>query len=192
MEDLKEIYEKMETEELIHIVTIESVDYQESSLRIAMDELKRQGIEIGQEKQPIPKDDDEKEEQTEKEINDDVLCDVSQAEDVVEPLVDLYYPRDAIDLMFLKSIFDAEGIEYVVRGDMFGSIRIGPQVPMYNERTFIVSADQLARAKELLQDFLNTVETTSGHKTVFTINDKLRVIFELLLFGWFIPGRPYF
>lgn len=105
-------------------------------------------------------------------------------------MIELYSPANAIELALMKGILDSEDINYYVRNDHFGALKIGPQIELYNKQMIVVQDDQYNTAKELLADFLdatqNKVETL---ETKYSLFDKIRMIFEVLLFGWFIPGN---
>ncbi len=152
---------------MIRIVEVDSQDYQEEAVQLAEDELKRRGVVIT----PKPQN-----------------TTAEEAEEA-EPIVELHSPRDEIELAFLKSVFDAEGIGYHVVADFFGSLRIGPQVPFFNKKTIMVRYGQLERAKELLMDYLD-MTSRDGSSAKYSVEDKLRMIIETVLIGWFIPGRP--
>lgn len=105
-------------------------------------------------------------------------------------MLNLYSPRDTTELALIRSILDAEGIHYHVRNDYFGSMWIGPQIDLYNKKMILVQDDQHKRAKELLDDFLNKTEDRTepvGEK--YSLTDKIRLLFEFLIFGWIMPGR---
>ena len=116
MDDLRDTFARMETDELIRIVGEQRRDYQETALQFAQDELSKRGVVIAAEPGDIGAEDTEED----------------------EPLVKLHSPRDEIELVFLKSVFDAEGIGYCVMADFFGSLRIGPQIPFFNKKIIIV------------------------------------------------------
>ncbi len=43
-----------------------------------------------------------------------------------QTMTGLYSPRNEVEVALLKSIFDAEGIEYFARNGHFVSLRVGP------------------------------------------------------------------
>lgn len=105
-------------------------------------------------------------------------------------MIELYSPRNEVELALIKSILDAEEINYFVRNDKFGSMEIGPQIGSFNTKMIMVQDDQYERARELLADYLDKTENKVEKSEVrYSLFDKIRMVFELLLFGWFIPGR---
>lgn len=103
---------------------------------------------------------------------------------------ELYSPRNEVELALIKSILDAEFINYFVRNDYFGSMRIGPEIELLNKKLVLVQDDRYGRAKELLEGYLmEKKEPLVGEDPGYSLFDKVRMVFEYLLFGWFIPGR---
>jgi hypothetical protein len=62
----------------------------------------------------------------------------------------LYTPSDESELVFLKSVFEAEGIPFVVLNDHFGSLYSGIYVGRFNAKTIMVPDDVFEDARELI------------------------------------------
>jgi hypothetical protein len=95
-------------------------------------------------------------------------------------------PRNEAELVLLKSLFEAEDIQYFVQNDNFGSILVGPQIAYYNEKAIMVPPEFADRAREIVADLRRQdvpVESKTG------LLDRLRMIVETLVFSWFVPGR---
>ncbi|MBI4699445.1 MAG: DUF2007 domain-containing protein [Nitrospirae bacterium] len=102
----------------------------------------------------------------------------------------LYTPRNASELALIESILEAEKIDYFVKNDNFGSLYIGPQIDLYNQKTIMVQDDQYDRAKDVMSDYLQQTEVIDEKPLgKYTLFDKLRIVAEFLMFGWVIPGR---
>ncbi len=107
-------------------------------------------------------------------------------------MIKIYSPKDELELSFIKSILDGEGIQYFIFNDHFGSLKIGPNIPMVNEKVIMVHEENLESAKELLSEFLyNTEPEPSSSSSKYSFVDKIRLILEFLLFGWIMPGRKW-
>ncbi len=105
-------------------------------------------------------------------------------------MIELYSPKDPSELSIIKSVLNAEGINYYVRNDNFGSLWVGPIIDLYNKKMIVVQDDQHELAEELLKDFLdktNDPEETPAAK--YSAFDKIRMALEALLFSWMIPGK---
>lgn len=102
-------------------------------------------------------------------------------------LVELYSPENEMEVLLLKSILDDSGIDFFVKNDAFGSLTVGPQIAHYNRKTILVAEDQLDEAREVLVGFLE--KTSHRPHAPYRLRDKVRMVFEVLLFGWIMPGR---
>lgn len=95
-----------------------------------------------------------------------------------------------MELSFIKSIFDGENISYFVHNDHFGSLQIGPQIDLFNAKMIMVDEAHYDRAQELITDFLNNMgEDTEPSTTSYSLVDKIRMVLEAVVFGWFVPGK---
>ena len=105
-------------------------------------------------------------------------------------LVELFSPRSEAELLLLRSVFDDAGIYFFVKNDAFGSLAVGPQIEHYNRKTIYVRPEELEEARALLEEFLDktALGDPAGHEDL-RLTDVLRMVLELLVFGWFMPGR---
>ena len=104
--------------------------------------------------------------------------------------VNLYSPRNEVELALLKSILESEHISFFVRNDNFGSLEVGPQVGLYNGKMIQVEDDKYERAGELLSDYLGTIEAkTTKSERKYSAPDIFRMLMEFILFGWIMPGK---
>ena len=101
-------------------------------------------------------------------------------------MVDLYSPRTEGESALLKSVMDYSGIPYYVRNDFFASLRVGPHIDLLNVKTFMVPKEHQRQAQEFILDYLSA---TVPDPFPLLLRDRLRVVLEFLLFGWFIPGK---
>jgi len=104
-------------------------------------------------------------------------------------MIKLYSPRDQAELALIESILEGGNIPYFIHNDHFGSLEVGPQIDIYNKKTIMVNEEYQERAKELISDFIKTTRDDTAKIPAYSLFDKLRIIFETLLFAWFIPGR---
>ncbi len=107
-------------------------------------------------------------------------------------MVELDSPRSETELLVLRGVLDGAGFLYFVKNDQFGSLAIGPQIDHYNRKTICVHEDHYEAAKALLADLRSA---TAGAETEPTprpgLGDVLRMVVEVLLFGWIVPGRRH-
>ena len=105
-------------------------------------------------------------------------------------MIALYSPRNETDLALIKGILDGEGIHYFVRNDHFGSMKVGPKIDLFNAKTILVDAEHYDCAMKLISDFLAAaVEEDAEDQPAYSLWDKARMIFEVALFNWIMPGR---
>lgn len=100
-------------------------------------------------------------------------------------MIKLYSPHNQAELALIESILEEDNIPYFIHNNHFGSLEIGPLIDIYNKKTIMIEEAHEERARELLQDFLAATATIPP----YSILDKIRMVFEVLFFSWFIPGR---
>jgi hypothetical protein len=103
-------------------------------------------------------------------------------------MIPIFIPQGQADLSVVLCLLDAYGYPYFVHNHYFGGLYPGPQVDLYNMRRVFVPNEMAADARQLLDDFLPGIESSS-HDT--PVGDKVRVVVEGLLMGWFIPGNKW-
>jgi len=102
-------------------------------------------------------------------------------------MIKLYSPHDLAELALVESILEGENIPYFIHNDHFGSLEVGPQIDIYNQKTIMVAEEYEERAKELIYHFIETTRDDTAKIPAYSLSEKLRIIFETLLFAWFIP-----
>ncbi len=107
-------------------------------------------------------------------------------------MIKVYTPYDEMELAMIRSILDGESIPYFVHNDRFGSMKVGPHIPLLNAKTIMVQEGYEDRARELIDDFLKTTQRDGQQtETRYSLWDRMRLLFEFLLFGWIMPGRRW-
>lgn len=102
----------------------------------------------------------------------------------------LYVPESEAELAVIRSLLDAERIDYFVHNDHFGSLEIGPRIDLYNVKTIMVAHDQYAWAVKVLGSFVETSRSPGRvYQPSFSTLDKIRMILEGFFFAWIMPGR---
>jgi len=100
-------------------------------------------------------------------------------------------PKNEVELAFIKSLLESEGIPFHVLNDHFGSMNVGVQIEQINRKTVMVLEDDFDRARELIEGFRETVLEVEPADTAkkLSVTDRVRVILEALLFFWYVPGK---
>lgn len=105
-------------------------------------------------------------------------------------MVNLYSPNSEMELAMIKSLLDAEEVNYFVKNENFGSMEVGPQIALFNKKMITVQDSQHERASELINDYLNKTACKADEPgQVYSLFDKIRMAIEVLLFGWLMPGK---
>jgi len=105
-------------------------------------------------------------------------------------IVNLYSPNSETEPAIIKSLLDAEGINYFVKNENFGSMEIGPQIPLYNSKTIMVEDSQFEKASTLINDYLKETACKEDEcGKVYSLFDKMRMAIEFILFGWLMRGK---
>ena len=106
-------------------------------------------------------------------------------------LVKIYYPQTEIDLALIKGLLAGDHIPYFVHNDTFGSLYVGAQIELYNQKVVMVEEKFVSRARELIRDFLEGAEL--GPAPDLTENyswaDTIRMFLEFGLGGWIVPRK---
>lgn len=106
-------------------------------------------------------------------------------------LVELCAPRSEPEVAVLRSILDDAGIPYHVHNDTFGSMVAGPLIAHYNGKRILVPEAGIDEARALLADLDRQAASRSRPAPArrYALGDKVRMVCEFLIFGWFMPGR---
>ena len=105
---------------------------------------------------------------------------------VYENLLWLYSPRSEGELALLRAILQWAGIRHFVHNNYFGALPVGPDIDLLNRRTIMVPERHAEEARDLLLDYL---DVTSKNQLPLLARDRIRVILEVVVFGWFLPGK---
>ena len=103
-------------------------------------------------------------------------------------VVPIFTPRTPSDLAVVLCLLHAYGFPYFVHDYYFGGLYPGAVFALYNLRRVLVPTEMASEARQLVDDFLPGIEFTPYN--MFGA-DKLRVVVEGLLLGWFIPGNKW-
>ena len=102
-------------------------------------------------------------------------------------LIAIASPQSESDLSVMLCTLEAYRIPAFVQGNGFGSLHPGPQIASYNSRRIMVSDAYVAQAREALEFFAQPLELNATCSP--TILNRLRIILEVVLFGWFVSGN---
>jgi len=65
----------------------------------------------------------------------------------------VFAAENEVDLAIVRGLLEEADIRYFVRNDHFGSLHVGPMVPLLNEKTVMVAPKDEGRARALIAAF---------------------------------------
>lgn len=104
-------------------------------------------------------------------------------------LVKVAFPESPIELAMAESLLEANDIPYFVHNAGFGGLYPGVQIELYNRMSIMVPAPVAEKAIEVLS--VLSKPDIAPQKTEYTLTSKIRMVFEALFFGWFIPDKKH-
>ena len=100
----------------------------------------------------------------------------------------IYSPTSESELIFLQSLLQAHDVPYVIDQGGFGAALPGLYIDHYTRKWITVPDTEVERARQLIHEHLSTGVGPDGSEEMGLL-DKLRIVVEAVLFGWFVPGR---
>lgn len=101
-------------------------------------------------------------------------------------LARVFSPESESEVLVAAALLEAHGIPVFVHNRGIGSILPGVQINAYNTQSIMVPEEFVAEAVDLLAR-LDGEETVSAAESM-SLRDKVRIVLEGLLLGWFVPG----
>lgn len=110
-----------------------------------------------------------------------------------DPMTTVYSPKNELELVMILSVLEGDGIGSFVKNNHFGSLKVGPKIDLLNGKWILVENAKSERAKELIDDYLQTVKQvgTDKNNSDYSAIDKARIIAEFFICGWVMPGNSY-
>jgi hypothetical protein len=104
-------------------------------------------------------------------------------------LVAVLTPDSEAELISVVAMLEARKVPCFVRGGGIGSLLPGVQVESFNARAIMVPEERAAEALALIADLRGSSAGHDDKPPPPRRSGRLRTLLELLLFGWFVPGR---
>ncbi len=102
----------------------------------------------------------------------------------------LYIPSDESELVFIKSVLEADEVPFYVQNDNFGSIYPGAYVNYFNAKTIIVPDEYYDEAKEIIKSVIEDAEFPENEdKQPPGISDLFRILVSFFTFGLYTPAN---
>lgn len=103
-----------------------------------------------------------------------------------EGLVPILTVVDDQQLLLARMALDRDGVPFFIRGEHYGALFPGIQVPWKNERTIMVPAACVEQASAVLIDALEYHEPCTIGRDWRT---WIRVALEVTVLGWAVPAK---
>jgi hypothetical protein len=100
-------------------------------------------------------------------------------------LVRVFSPQSEPEVLIAASMLEAHGIPAFIHNRGIGSILPGVQINAYNTQSILVPEEHVPDAVELIAQL--RVQPRAAVSPL-PFRDKVRVLLEGLLCGWFVPG----
>ncbi len=100
-------------------------------------------------------------------------------------MVTVCHPMDDLEQLFLMAALEAADIPCFLVGQHFGSLYPGVQIPWCNERSIRVPSALFDSARDVVEE-VRAAYVAPGEN--LTIHSKVRMLCEVLVFGWVLPG----
>ena len=102
--------------------------------------------------------------------------------------VRVFNPNTESELAVVVAMLEAHEIPCFTHGRNIGSIYPGIQINAFNTQSVMVPEEHVQDALELIRQFREAAPERQDARTMSWL-DKLRIIVEVLLLGWFVPGN---
>ena len=102
--------------------------------------------------------------------------------------VTILQPQSESELVIALAILEAQEIENFVHGQYLGSLLPGLQIESYNTRSIMVPEELADDARDALAG-LSPADESVVEPVAMRLRDRVRVVLEAALFGWFVPGK---
>lgn len=107
--------------------------------------------------------------------------------------VSVFTPDSEPELVTVVAMLEAHDIPCFVHNGALGALYPGPQIDWFNRRAIMVPEEKVRAAMELIREFESQPpEPDDEPDEPPPPRSALRVLLEVLVFGWFIPSsrRP--
>lgn len=102
-------------------------------------------------------------------------------------LVRVFSPQSQSEALVATALLEGHKIPTFVHNGGIASMLPGIQINAYNTQSIMVPEEHVADAVELLSE-LTRQEPGAAATTPLPPRDRIRIVLEGLLFGWFVPS----
>jgi len=103
----------------------------------------------------------------------------------------LYIPADESELVFLKSVLEADEVPFYVQNENFGSLYSGAYMNYFNAKTIMVPEEYYEDAKEIISSVIKDAKfPDTKEKESLGASNFLNDIISFVTLGFYSPGTP--
>lgn len=101
----------------------------------------------------------------------------------------LYIPSNESELVFIKSVLEADEVPFYVQNDNFGSLYSGAYMNYFNAKTIMVPVEYYEDAKEIIKSVIKDAEFPEfKDKQPPGVPDLFNSFITILTLGLYSPG----
>ncbi len=102
----------------------------------------------------------------------------------------LYIPSDESELVFIKSVLEADEIPFYVQNDNFGSLYSGAYMNYFNAKTIQVPEEYYDEAKEIIKSVIPGAEFPDfKEKEPLGLLDISKILISFFTLGLYSPDK---
>lgn len=102
----------------------------------------------------------------------------------------LYIPSNESELVFIKSVLEADEVPFYVQNDNFGSLYSGAYMNYFNAKTIMVPQDYYEEAKEIIKSVIKDAEFPDVQiKEPPGVSDLFDNLMSFLSLGFYSPAK---
>jgi len=102
----------------------------------------------------------------------------------------LYIPANESELVFLKSVLEADEIPFYVQNENFGSLYSGAYMSFFNAKTILVPEEFYDEAKAIISSVIKDAEFVDATgKEPPPLSNVLQNLISFITLGLYTPGK---
>jgi len=104
-------------------------------------------------------------------------------------MIKLYIPSDESELVFIKSVLEADQVPFYVQNENFGSLYSGAYMNYFNAKTIMVPEEYYEDAKEIIKSVIKDAEFPDVQSNEPPLSNLFNNLISFFTLGLYSPGR---
>ena len=102
----------------------------------------------------------------------------------------LYIPTNESELVFIKSVLEADEVPFYVQNENFGSLYSGAYMSFFNAKTIMVPEDYYEDAKEIIASVIKDAEFVENkEEEALSFLDIIERLISFFTLGLYTPSN---